>query len=131
MITEYVEFFKSRQRIKTEMRAYTDDTREQLENLKQQVSEYSSIVTALETKFDQIKFTEPEPLKPTKKGNKNLVMSKISKFMQMKTDANSTITNSQMSLGDTNSDLREHLTNNSIKLDEKLPIINKLERRDS
>jgi len=49
----------------------------------------------------------------------------------MKSDANSTITNSQISLGDTNSDIREHLVSKTSKPDEKLPNISRLERKDS
>ena len=70
-------------------------------------------------------------MKPIKRVNSNLMMSKISKYMQIKTEAHSSITNSQISLGDTNSDIREHLKNNPIRHEEKLPIISKLERKDS
>ena len=92
---------------------------------------YFTALNELETKLEQVKFVEPEPVKPIKRVNSNLMMTKISKFMQMKTEAHSSITNSQMSLGDTNSDIREHLINNQSKPDEKLPFITKLERKDS
>ena len=92
---------------------------------------YFTALNELETKLEQAKFVEPEPVKPIKRVNSNLMMTKISKFMQMKTEAHSSITNSQMSLGDTNSDIREHLINNPSKPDEKLPFITKLERKDS
>lgn len=58
-------------------------------------------------------------------------MNKISKFMKMKTEAHSSITNSQISLGEINSDIRDQLKINSTKPDDKLPVINKLERKDS
>ena len=51
IITEYVEFFKSRQRIKTEMRAYTDDTSNKLESLKEQLVMSAKENAALEMRI--------------------------------------------------------------------------------